>query len=122
MAEVLHANLAKIEASDVLKRLGLEPHQYMLLSAHREENIDTEKNFLDLFTSINHLAESLRHAHFVFLPSAQPQAAGGDELPAGPPRQTARAAGLHDYNHLQMNAFCVVSEFGARCRRSRVSF
>ena len=58
MAEVLHANLAKIEASDVLERLGLEPQKYMLLSAHREENIDTEKNFIDLFTSINHLAET----------------------------------------------------------------
>ena len=58
MAEVLHANLAKIEASDVLERLGLEPHKYMLLSAHREENIDTEKNFIDLFTSINHLAQT----------------------------------------------------------------
>ena len=58
MAEVLHANLAKIEASDVLERLGLEPQKYMLLSAHREENIDTEQNFIDLFTSINHLAET----------------------------------------------------------------
>ena len=55
---MLHANLAKIEASDVLERLGLEPHKYMLLSAHREENIDTEKNFIDLFTSINHLAQT----------------------------------------------------------------
>ena len=52
------ANLAKIEASDVLERLGLEPQKYMLLSAHREENIDTEQNFIDLFTSINHLAET----------------------------------------------------------------
>ena len=58
MAEVLHANLAKIEASDVLERLGLKPRKYMLLSAHREENIDTEQNFIDLFTSINHLAET----------------------------------------------------------------
>jgi len=60
MAEVLHNNHAKIEASDILAKLGLEPHKYILLSAHREENIDTEKNFLSLFNAINKMTEKLR--------------------------------------------------------------
>ena len=80
MAEVLHANLAKIEASDVLERLGLEAQKYMLLSAHREENIDTEKNFVDLFTSINHLAATYDMPILYSCHPAQPQAAGGDGL------------------------------------------
>ena len=91
MAEVLRRNLAKIEASDIHDRLGLEKGKYILLSAHREENIDTEKNFLSLFTAVNRMAERydmdkrvIRH----------------------------EPLGFHDYNCLQMNAFCVVSDSG----------
>ena len=112
MAEVLHANLAKIEASDVLKRLGLEPHQYMLLSAHREENIDTEKNFLDLFTSINRLAETY---DMPILYSCHPRSRKRLEamnFRLDPRVKLHEPLGFHDYNHLQMNAFCVVSRFG----------
>ena len=112
MAEVLNANLAKIEASDVLKRLGLEPHKYMLLSAHREENIDTEKNFIDLFTSINHLAQTY---DMPILYSCHPRSAkrlvqSGFALDPRVIRH--EPLGFHDYNHLQMNAFCVVSDSG----------
>ena len=112
MAEVLRANLDKIEASDVLARLGLEPRKYMLLSAHREENIDTEQNFVDLFTSINHLAETY---DMPILYSCHPRSkkrldAMGFRLD---PRVRLHAPlGFHDYNHLQMNAFCVVSDSG----------
>ena len=112
MAEVLHANLAKIEASDVLERLGLEPHKYMLLSAHREENIDTEKNFIDLFTSINHLAQTY---DMPILYSCHPRSkkrldAMGFQLDERV--KLHEPLGFHDYNHLQMNAFAVVSDSG----------
>ena len=112
MAEVLHANLAKIEASDVLERLGLEPHKYMLLSAHREENIDTEKNFIDLFTSINHLAETY---DMPILYSCHPRSkkrldAMGFKLDERV--KLHEPLGFHDYNHLQMNAFAVISDSG----------
>jgi UDP-N-acetylglucosamine 2-epimerase len=107
MAEVLHANLAKIEASDVL-----EPHKYMLLSAHREENIDTEKNFIDLFTSINHLAQTY---DMPILYSCHPRSkkrldAMGFQLDERV--KLHEPLGFHDYNHLQMNAFAVVSDSG----------
>ena len=112
MAEVLHANLEKIEASDVLERLGLEPRKYMLLSAHREENIDTEQNFIDLFTSINHLAETY---DMPILYSCHPRSkkrldAMGFQLDARV--KLHEPLGFHDYNHLQMNAFAVISDSG----------
>lgn len=112
MAEVLHANLAKIEASDVHKRLGLEKGKYILLSAHREENIDTEKNFTSLFTAINKMAEKF---DMPVLYSCHPRSkkrleATGFKLDK---RVIAHEPlGFHDYNCLQMNAFCVVSDSG----------
>ena len=109
---MLAALLAKIEASDVLERLGLEPHKYMLLSAHREENIDTEKNFIDLFTSINHLAQTY---DMPILYSCHPRSkkrldAMGFQLDERV--KLHEPLGFHDYNHLQMNAFAVVSDSG----------
>lgn len=112
MAEVLHANLAEIEASDILSRLGLRPHKYMLLSAHREENIDTEKNFLSLFTAINRLAQQY---DMPILYSCHPRSrkrleASGFELDKRVLQH--EPLGFHDYNKLQMNAFAVVSDSG----------
>lgn len=112
MAEVLGRNLREIEASDILNRLGLEPKKYILLSAHREENIDTEKNFLSLFTAINRLAERY---DMPILYSCHPRSRkrleeSGFELD----RRVIRhePLGFHDYNCLQMNAFAVVSDSG----------
>ena len=112
MAEVLRANLSDIEASDVLDRLGLKAKQYVLLSAHREENIDTEKNFLSLFHAINRLAETY---DMPILYSCHPRSR--KRLEASGFRLDARVIaheplGFHDYNHLQMNAFAVVSDSG----------
>ncbi|MDC7278763.1 UDP-N-acetylglucosamine 2-epimerase (non-hydrolyzing) [Butyrivibrio fibrisolvens] len=112
MAEVLHENLESIEASDVLTKLGLEPKKYILLSAHREENIDTEKNFTSLFTAINKLAEKY---DMPILYSCHPRSrkrleATGFKL--DPRVRTHEPLGFHDYNHLQMNAFAVVSDSG----------
>lgn len=112
MAEVLHENLAEIEASDVHKRLGLEKGQYILLSAHREENIDTEKNFLSLFSAINAMAEKY---DMPILYSCHPRSrnrldASGFVLDSRVMRQ--EPLGFHDYNCLQMNAFAVVSDSG----------
>ena len=112
MAEVLRANLAAIEASDVLERLGLEAHKYMLLSAHREENIDTEKNFLDLFTSVNALAEKY---DMPILYSCHPRSRKRLEAMGFKLDERVRLhepLGFHDYNHLQMNAYCVISDSG----------
>lgn len=112
MAEVLHNNLADIEASDIHARLGLEKGKYILLSAHREENIDTEKNFTSLFTAINKMAEKY---DMPILYSCHPRsrnrlAASGFELD----RRVIQhePLGFHDYNCLQMNAFAVVSDSG----------
>ena len=112
MAEVLHNNLAEIEASDVHARLGLEKGKYILLSAHREENIDTEKNFLSLFTAINKMAEKY---DMPILYSCHPRSkkrleASGFVLDPRVIRQ--EPLGFHDYNCLQMNAFAVVSDSG----------
>jgi len=112
MAEVLHSNLAKIEASDVHARLGLEKGKYILLSAHREENIDTEKNFNSLFTAINGMAEKY---DMPILYSCHPRSrnrleASGFELDKRVIRH--EPLGFHDYNCLQMNAFAVVSDSG----------
>lgn len=112
MAEVLYQNLEAIQNSDILDRLGLEPGKYMLLSAHREENIDTEKNFRSLFTAINKLAEKY---DMPILYSCHPRSRkrldeSGFELDARVVQH--EPLGFHDYNHLQMNAFAVVSDSG----------
>ena len=112
MAEVLHNNLAQIEASDIHARLGLEKGKYILLSAHREENIDTEKNFVSLFTAINKMAEKY---DMPILYSCHPRSrnrldASGFQLDKRVIRQ--EPMGFHDYNCLQMNAFAVVSDSG----------
>ncbi|MBQ9838700.1 MAG: UDP-N-acetylglucosamine 2-epimerase (non-hydrolyzing) [Oscillospiraceae bacterium] len=112
MAEVLHNNLEKIEASDIHARLGLEKGKYILLSAHREENIDTEKNFVSLFTAINKMAEKY---DMPILYSCHPRSrnrldASGFVLDKRVNRQ--EPMGFHDYNCLQMNAFAVVSDSG----------
>ena len=112
MAEVLHKNLAKIEASDIHTRLGLEKGKYILLSAHREENIDTEKNFRSLFTAINALAEKY---DIPILYSCHPRSrnrleASGFVLDKRVIRH--EPLGFHDYNCLQLNAFAVVSDSG----------
>ena len=112
MAEVLHLNLKGIEASDILERLGLEKGKYMLLSAHREENIDTEKNFLSLFTAINALAEKYG---MPILYSCHPRSRkrleeSGFQLNGRVIRH--EPLGFHDYNCLQMNAAAVISDSG----------
>ena len=112
MAEVLHENLSEIEASDVLDRLGLKPKKYILLSAHREENIDTEKNFISLFTAINKLAEKY---DMPILYSCHPRSKirlekSGFELDKRVIKN--EPLGFHDYNKLQMNAYAVVSDSG----------
>lgn len=112
MAEVLHNNLAEIEASNVHQRLGLEKGKYILLSAHREENIDTEKNFLSLFTAINKMAEKY---DMPILYSCHPRSkkrleASGFQLDKRVIQN--EPLGFHDYNCLQMNAFCCVSDSG----------
>ena len=112
MAEVLRANLAKIEASDVLGELGLEPKGYMLLSAHREENIDTEANFRSLFTAVNALAERY---DMPILYSCHPRSRKRLEATGfglDPRVRMHEPMGFHDYNCLQMNAFAVVSDSG----------
>ena len=112
MAEVLHNNLASIEASDIHKRLGLGKGKYILLSAHREENIDTEKNFMSLFTAINKMAEKY---DMPILYSCHPRSrkrleSSGFKLDKRVIQH--EPLGFHDYNCLQMNAFCVVSDSG----------
>lgn len=112
MAEVLRGNLTKIEASDVLSRLNLEPNKYILLSAHREENIDTDKNFNSLFSAINALAEKY---DLPILYSCHPRSkkrleANGFKL--NPRVRVNEPLGFNDYNKLQMNALAVVSDSG----------
>lgn len=112
MAEVLHQNLEEIKQSDILNKLNLEPKKYILLSAHREENIDTEKNFLSLFTAINKLAEKY---DMPILYSCHPRSKkrleqSGFKLDKRVIQH--EPLGFHDYNKLQMNAFCVVSDSG----------
>ena len=112
MAEVLHRNLPKIQASDIHARLGLEKGRYILLSAHREENIDTEKNFRSLFNAVNMMAEKY---DLPILYSCHPRSR--KRLEATGFRLDRRVIaheplGFHDYNCLQMNAFCVVSDSG----------
>lgn len=112
MAEVLHGNLSKIEVSDVLERLGLQPNNYILLSAHREENIDTDKNFESLFNAINALAEKY---DMPILYSCHPRSrkkleTSGFKL--DPRVKVNEPLGFNDYNKLQMNALAIVSDSG----------
>ena len=112
MAEVLHRNLEKIRQSTILQKLGLQPQKYLLLSAHREENIDTEQNFLSLFNAINKLAEKY---NMPILYSCHPRSKkrlqqSGFQL--NPRVIQHEPRGFHDYNHLQMNAFAVISDSG----------
>lgn len=112
MAEVLAANFNAIQKSDILSHLGLEKGKYILLSAHREENIDTEKNFTSLFTAINEMAEKYE---LPILYSCHPRSkkrleASGFKLDSHVIQH--EPLGFHDYNCLQMNAFCVVSDSG----------
>lgn len=112
MAEVLHNNLSKIEASNIHERLGLEKGKYILLSAHREENIDTEKNFLSLFNAINTITEKY---NMPILYSCHPRSKkrieqAGFKLDSRVIQH--EPLGFHDYNCLQMNAFAVISDSG----------
>ena len=112
MAEVLHNNIDEIKNSDILNRLHLEPHKYILLSAHREENIDTEANFKSLFSAINKMAEKY---DMPILYSCHPRSR--KRLESSGFKLDSRVImheplGFHDYNNLQMNAFCVVSDSG----------
>ena len=112
MAEVLHSNLDKIEASDIHTKLGLEKGKYILLSAHREENIDTEKNFLSLFNAINYIAEKYQ---MPILYSCHPRSKKRIEetgFKLNPLVIQHEPLGFHDYNSLQMNAFAVISDSG----------
>lgn len=112
MAEVLHNNLEQIEASDIHERLGLEKGKYILLSAHREENIDTEKNFLSLFNAVNQMAEKY---DMPILYSCHPRSRKRIESTGFKLDERViqhEPLGFHDYNCLQMNAFAVVSDSG----------
>lgn len=112
MAEVLHNNLAEIEASDVLERLGLEAGKYILLSAHREENIDTEKSFFSLMNAVNAMAEKY---DMPILYSCHPRSKKFIEQRGFVFDKRViqnQPLGFHDYNHLQMNAYAVVSDSG----------
>lgn len=112
MAEVLHSNLKKIEASKVLEKLGLTAGHYILLSAHREENIDTEKNFMNLMNAVNAMAEKY---NMPILYSCHPRSKKYIEQRGFVFDERVirhEPLGFHDYNHLQMNAFAVVSDSG----------
>ena len=112
MAEVLHGNLEKIEASDVLDRLGLQPNKYILLSAHREENIDIDNNFISLFHAINALAEKY---DMPILYSCHPRSKKKletSEFRLDPRVRVNEPLGFNDYNKLQMNALAIVSDSG----------
>ena len=112
MAEVLHENLRQIKDSDILQRLGLEKGKYILLSAHREENIDTEANFFNLMNAVNAMAEKY---DMPILYSCHPRSAKfikQRNFQFDPRVIQNKPLGFHDYNHLQMNAFAVVSDSG----------
>jgi UDP-N-acetylglucosamine 2-epimerase (non-hydrolysing) len=112
MAEVLRANLKQIQSSKVLEELGLEKGRYILLSAHREENIDNEKNFFSLMNAINTMAEKY---DMPIIYSMHPRSAKWIERRSFKFHPNVRALkpfGFHDYNNLQLNAFCVVSDSG----------
>ena len=112
MAEVLHRNLEKIETSDIHARLGLKKGGYILLSAHREENIDTDKNFFSLFSAINKLAEKYEMPILYSCHPRSKKRLEASKFELSPWVIQHEPLGFHDYNCLQMNAFCVVSDSG----------
>ena len=112
MAEVLRANLTKIEVSDVLQRLALSPQQYLLLSAHREENIDNKNNFIELFTAVNRLAQVYDLPVLYSCHPRSRKALEARKFPIDPRVRIHEPLGFHDYNQLQRNAFCVISDSG----------
>lgn len=112
MAEVLRANLEKIDQSNILKKLGLEPRKYILLSAHREENIDNEQNFMNLMTAINKVAEKF---DMPILYSCHPRSSKIIEkrnFKFDKRVMQHKPLGFHDYNNLQKNSYCVISDSG----------
>lgn len=118
MKEVLKTHMSKIEASDVLERLGLEPNKYILLSAHREENIDLEENFMDLMNSINSIAEKYQ---MPVIYSTHPRSAKFIEkrdFKFHPLVKNLKPFGFMDYNKLQKNAYCVLSDSGTLSEES----
>ncbi|MDD7281490.1 MAG: UDP-N-acetylglucosamine 2-epimerase (non-hydrolyzing) [Erysipelotrichaceae bacterium] len=112
MSEVLHKNLSKIEQSDILNRLNLEPKKYILLSAHREENIDTEKNFNSLFHAINEMAKKYDMPILYFCHPRSRKRLNESHFKLDSRVIAHEPLGFHDYNSLQMNAYCVVSDSG----------
>lgn len=112
MAEVLHKNLARIRASRIHQKLGLEKGNYILLSAHREENIDSEENFLSLFTAINRMAETYRMPVLYSCHPRSRKRLQETNFPLNPRVICHEPLGFHDYNCLQMHAFAVVSDSG----------
>lgn len=112
MAEVLHANLKSIQNSTILQKLGLEKGRYILLSAHREENIDTDKNFISLFTAINAMAGRYDMPVLYSCHPRSKKRLESQQFALDIRVRTHEPLGFHDYNHLQMNAFAVVSDSG----------
>ena len=112
MAEVLHANLKFIQNSTILQKLGLEKGRYILLSAHREENIDTDKNFISLFTAINAMAGQYDMPVLYSCHPRSKKRLESQQFALDIRVSTHEPLGFHDYNHLQMNAFAVVSDSG----------
>lgn len=118
MREVLRDHMEKIQASDVLERLGLEKGQYILLSAHREENIDLEDNFISLMTSVNRIAEKYQMPVIYSMHPRSKKFIEQREFAFHPLVQSMSPFGFIDYNHLQMNAYCVLSDSGTLSEES----
>jgi len=118
MREVLRDHMEKIQASDVLERLGLEKGKYILLSAHREENIDLEDNFMSLMTSINRIAEKYQLPIIYSMHPRSKKFIEQREFTFHPLVQSMSPFGFIDYNHLQMNAYCVLSDSGTLSEES----
>lgn len=112
MAEVLSAHMDRIEKSDVLERLNLKPHAYILLSAHREENIDDERNFIALMNAVNAMAETYNMPILYSMHPRSKKFIDGRSFKFNPLVQMHKPLSFTDYNHLQMNAYCVVSDSG----------
>ncbi len=118
MREVLNDHLARIQASDILPKLGLEKKKYILLSAHREENIDLEDNFLSMMQSVNRIAEKYRLPIIYSMHPRSKKFIEQRQFAFHPLVQSMKPFGFIDYNHLQMNAYCVLSDSGTLSEES----